>query len=127
MINTSLRDYFSSGVSTGVCNVFMVLLYYAQFVTTVNFLFRYVGVVHGRPVSAREYGGMLSILLLILTAFFTWDVFLTVPVEGTETVMTDEYVEKFGGGGPNGTDRAELRVCIRGDLVRGILNILRNA
>jgi hypothetical protein len=118
MINTNLRDYMSSEVSSAVCNSFFVLLYYAQFVTTVNFFVRYFGVVHSRPLCAREYGGLLSVLLLILAAFFTWDFFLTVPVEGTETVMTDDYVEIFGGGGPNGTDRAELRVCIRADLVK---------
>jgi hypothetical protein len=58
---------------------------------------------------------MQTTLLSISASFFIWDYFSTVPTDDTEFVMTEEYVEIFGG--QNFTKKQELRTCIRGDLV----------
>jgi hypothetical protein len=100
---------------TVICNVFITIIYYSQYVTTVNFIYRYAGVVHDRPLSARKYFVILAILISILATFFACDYFITLPTEDTELVMTAEYIEIFGG--PNATNKEELRTCIRGDLV----------
>jgi uncharacterized membrane-anchored protein len=114
-MNTNLRSFFSKEANTVICNVFIALVYYAQFTTTINFIYRYIGVVWERPLSGREYCGMLATLMAILVAFFTLDYFLTVPTNATEFVLSDEYIRIFGG--PNATNRYELRTCIRGNMV----------
>jgi hypothetical protein len=58
---------------------------------------------------------MQTALMSITASFFIWDYFLTVPTDETEFVMTEEYMEIFGG--RNSTNKEELRTCIRGDLV----------
>jgi hypothetical protein len=58
--------------------------------------------------------GMLSTLLSILALFFIWNYFLIVPTDDNEFVMTQDYIEIFGG--PNAT-RTYLRTCMRVDLV----------
>jgi hypothetical protein len=90
-------------------------MYYAQFVTTINFAYRYIGVVWERPLSGREYMGMLASLLAITTAFFIWDYILIVPTDNNEFLMTEEFMLIFGG--PNATNKTDFRACIRGDLV----------
>jgi hypothetical protein len=61
---------------------------------------------------------MQAILMSMTASFFIWDYFLTVPTDDTEFVMTEEYMEIFGG--QNFTNKNELRTCIRGDLVTQI-------
>jgi hypothetical protein len=113
-MNTSLRLIFQREINTIICNVFFTIVYYAQFITTINFIIRYLGIVHNRKLSGREYMGMLSSLLSILVLIFSWDYFLTVPTDGNEFVMAYEYIEIFGG--PNATN-TDLGTCARGDLV----------
>jgi hypothetical protein len=90
-------------------------VYYAQFVTTINFIYRYFGVVHLRPLTGREYCGMLATLMTILASIFVWNYILTVRTDETEFVMTEEYIHVFGG--QNVTSKGELRTCIRGNMV----------
>jgi hypothetical protein len=59
---------------------------------------------------------MLSSLLSILVLFYVWDYILAVPTDVNEFVMTQEYIQIFGG--PNATN-TDLRTCLRGDLVQG--------
>jgi hypothetical protein len=119
-MNSSLRS-FSLGVNSVICHFFIALIYYAQFIATINFLYRYIGVVCNRSLGRREYMGMLAALMLILAGFYIWEYFLSAPTESNEFVMTKEYIEVFGG--PNATAKDELRACIRGDLVFNLLHI----
>jgi uncharacterized membrane-anchored protein len=113
-MNTSIRSVFQREINTVICNVFFAILYYAQFVTTINFIYRYLGIVHNRKLSGKEYIGMLSTLLSILVLFFIWNYCMTVPTNDNEFLRTQEYVEIFGG--PNATN-TDLPTCSRGDLV----------
>lgn len=114
-MNTKLRTYLSKQANTAVCNVWFTLIYYSQFVTTINFIYRYIGVVWERPLGVRKYLGMLASLMLVLAIFFIWDFVLTVPTDAAEYVMSENYVKIFGG--PNVTNKEELRTCNRGDMV----------
>jgi hypothetical protein len=96
-MNTSLRSFFSREINTMICNVKLSTGYYAQFVTTSNFIYLYYGIVHNRHLSKREYILMQTTLMSITGSFFIWDYFLTVPTDDTEFVMTEEYMEIFGG------------------------------
>jgi hypothetical protein len=58
--------------------------------------------------------GMLSSLLSILVLFYIWDYYLNVKTDDNEFIMTQEYIDIFGGPNANNT---ELRTCLRGDLV----------
>jgi hypothetical protein len=116
-MNTSLRSFFSKEANAVICNVYVALIYYAQFTTTINFIYRYIGVVWERPLSGREYLGMLATLMAILVAFFTVDYLLTVPTNENEFVLTEEYMRTFGGPNATNSSRYELRTCIRGDMV----------
>jgi hypothetical protein len=58
---------------------------------------------------------MQTKLMAITASFFVWNYFLTVPTDEAEFVMTERYMEIFGG--KNFTNNEELRTCIRGDLV----------
>jgi hypothetical protein len=58
---------------------------------------------------------MLTALMSILVVFYVWDYVLGVPTDDNEFVMTQEFIEIFGG--PNATN-TDLRTCFRGDLVR---------
>jgi hypothetical protein len=121
-MNTSLRSVFSREANAMICNAFVAIVYYAQFVMTINFIYRYIGIVHNRKLSGRESIAMLATLLSILGLFFIWNYLLTVPTENNELVMTERYVVIFGGS--NATQTKELRTCIRGDMV--ITVIYRN-
>jgi hypothetical protein len=114
-MNTSLRSLLSRNANTLVCNALNIVAFYALFVTTINFIYRYFGIVRNRKLSGKEYILMLAMLLSILILIFTWDYFLIRTNDETEFVMTDEYIDIFGG--PNVTNKEELRMCIRGDLV----------
>jgi hypothetical protein len=99
-MNSGLRS-FSLPVNSVICHVFVVLVFYAQFVTSVNFIYRYIGVVYRRPMRGRDYVGMLALLTSILAGFYIWEYFLSAPTESNQFVMTEEYIEVFGG--PNVT------------------------
>jgi hypothetical protein len=114
-MNTSLRSLLSREANIVFCNVFDTILYYSQFVTSINFVYRYFGVVHNRPLTGREYCGMLATLMMILASIFVWDYVLNVRTDETEFVMTEEYSHIFGG--QNVTSKGELRTCIRGNMV----------
>jgi hypothetical protein len=123
-MNSDLRLLFSREIGTAICNTFATLVYYAQYVTTINFIYRYFGVAWHRPLSRRDYLAMLTILGSIIVAFHVWDYFLTVPTDATELVMTEEYIEIFGG--PNVITKTELRTCIRGNMVNSCVTLLEN-
>jgi hypothetical protein len=84
-------------------------------VTTINFVYRYTLIVRNRTLSGLQYIGLLATMLLSVAALMIYNRFLTVPTDTTEFVMTDEYIEIFGG--QNFTTKSELRTCIRGDMV----------
>jgi hypothetical protein len=119
-MNTSLRSYFSRKGNTAVCYAFLTVLYYGQFVTTINFIYRYIGVLWERPLSGRQYFGMLASLMAIVTSVFFWGYILGTPTVETEFLMTDEFMMLFGG--PNATNKSEFRTCIRGDFVPTLIN-----
>jgi hypothetical protein len=58
---------------------------------------------------------MLATIMVFVASFHIWDYFMTIPIDATEFVMTNEYIEIFGGS--NYTAKNELRTCIRGDMV----------
>jgi hypothetical protein len=114
-MNTNLQSFLSRRGNAAICNVYFTAVYYGQFVTTINFIYRYIGVVCERPLSGRQYFGMLASLMAILVLFFIWDYILVLPTSENEYIMTDEFMMLFGG--PNATNKSEFRACIRGDLV----------
>jgi hypothetical protein len=116
-MNTSLRSLLSRELNAAICNLFITMLYYAQFVSTVNFIYRYLGIVRNCQLNGKGYVGMLATLMAILSAFFIWDYLLTVPNDVSEFVMTDKYIGIFGDRTNFINNKADLRTCLRGDAV----------
>jgi hypothetical protein len=114
-MNTRFRSMLSREANIVFCNVFFTIAYYAQFVTTINFIYRYFGVVHLRQLTLREYCGMLTTLMTILAAIFFWDFVILDRTYETEFVITEEFIEIFGG--LNVTNKEDLRTCNRGNMV----------
>jgi hypothetical protein len=124
-MNSQLRSLLSRGANIVVCDLFYLLCYYVQYVTTINFVYRYIRVVWDRPLSGREYGGMLAALMSFLVAFFFWNYFLMrlYLTENNEVLMTEEFIVLFGGHNATQNHKEELRTCLRGDMVKSFLNI----
>jgi hypothetical protein len=53
--------------------------------------------------------------MTILAAIFFWDFVILDRTDETEFVITEEFIEIFGG--QNVTNKGELRTCNRGNMV----------